>query len=103
VKSLQCFLAPVYACVGDGQAKPWFASKTPRLLVKSDRFIETTHFAIERRKRRLAIGHECRVELHCAFTGRDCFVVQTEISKDLAGEVTHTYRGRLSLRSLMQV
>ena len=39
LKSLQCFLAPVYACVGDGQAKPWFASKTPRLLVKSDRFL----------------------------------------------------------------
>src|SRR5438874_13582934 len=65
VKSLQCFLAPVYACVGDGQAKPWFASKIPRLLVKSDRFIETTHFAIERRKRRLRseerrVGKECR-------------------------------------------
>src|ERR1700726_1169329 len=56
VESSHRFIAPVHPRVGDSQAKCWSATEILRLFIKSDRFVEASRLAIQRRQQRLAIN-----------------------------------------------
>ena len=55
-------VAPVHARVSDRQTESRSTAEVLRFFVKSDRVIESTHLAIQRRQQRLAIN-KCRVQL----------------------------------------
>src|SRR4030095_11973126 len=89
IESFQRFLAPFHASVGDRQPKPWPPGEFSCFFVQCNCIVESAHLAIQRCERRLTIMGKCRIKLESAFSGRNRFVVKTEITVKLAGEIAH--------------
>src|ERR1700680_3070747 len=102
IESSHRFITPVHPRVGDSQTKCWSATEILRLFIKSDRVVEAPRLAIQRRQQWLAIN-KCRIKLQCAFPSRDRFIIQTEVTVELARGVVHPQRCRIDLGSALQI
>src|SRR4029077_14151076 len=87
LESLQRFLAPVHARIGDRQTKAWSTGELSCLFVERNCLVEAPHLAIQRSQQRLAIVDKCRVKLQRAFASRDRFIVKTEVTVELTSKI----------------
>src|SRR4030095_2469532 len=102
-KCLQRLLTAVHPSISDRQTKSWPSSEFSCLFVERNCIVEASHLAIQRRECRLTIMGKCWIKLECALSGRGCLVVETEITVELAREITHPKRGRIDSRCALQV
>ena len=102
VESSHRFITPIHPRVGDSQTKCWSATEILRLFIKSDRVVEAPRLAIKRCQQRLAIN-KCRIKLQCAFARRDRFIIQTEVTVELARGIVHPQRRRIDFGSALQI